>query len=470
MSGRDQTTIVEETGKLSPDDPSLEMVDAPRLNKKGVKLLFLGLGSVVMVGLVFSLSQDPSPGVASGEGPDGQTRFGVQLPGWLRSDREFQPSAGVQATQELDESELADLTTGETTVYRNDRVVYQRTDTEVGPVRSDQTPAASSPAVSTTRPTTTSPPTPVQPRSVSPRPTTTTTTPARTAPAPTAQPSAQEIMEEQARSARMFYQVQTGPSSSPAVGSATTDTERLIAASLQAQGETDYEAQNQQEQKAQWLASRQVDFSGYVRATPVYPVAPGQELKAGTVIPITMITGINSDLPGDIVAQVIQDVYDSVSGQRLLVPRGSRAIGSYDSSVAFGQDRVLIAWDRIIRPDGVSVALQGMQGVDRRGQSGMADLVDFHIDDIAASVAVSSTFTLGSGALIAWLSSNESLSAIGELLGNDSDAAGEIVEEYATRVLNRQPTIVVRPGVRGSIFVSRDLVLPAYEDWRGGFR
>jgi type IV secretory pathway VirB10-like protein len=134
---------------------------------------------------------------------------------------------------------------------------------------------------------------------------------------------------------------------------------------------------NMQERKNDFLVKAGLGGSEYLQKAVTMPRSP-YELKAGTVIPTVLITGINSDLPGQIVGQVRENVYDTVSGNYLLVPQGSRVIAAYDSMVAWGQERVLVCWNRIIRPDGSSIVLDCMPGVDLGGYAGFADEVDNH--------------------------------------------------------------------------------------------
>lgn len=290
-----------------------------------------------------------------------------------------------------------------------------------------------------------------------------------------------EQQEEQARRAGLFFNTTGGGGAGggqpPPASGEQQDAQEAIAEQIaqmesrnQAQFETDYEKQNQQRQKEDWLEGRQTSYSNYIEDPATYPISATREVKAGTVIPITMLTAINSDLPGEISAQIVANVYDTVSGQNLLIPAGSKLVGSYDSSIAFGQDRVLLAWQRIIRPDGVSLELQGMQGVDQAGRAGVTGEVDRHIDEIAGAVGVATTFDLVSNSLTAWIASNEMFSALGQRLETDDkeELAERVAQEYVDKVLNQQPTIRVAPGTRASLFINKDLVIPLYDDWRGG--
>jgi type IV secretory pathway VirB10-like protein len=199
-----------------------------------------------------------------------------------------------------------------------------------------------------------------------------------------------------------------------------------------------------------------------IRVPPLVPT----ELKAGAVIPAVMIGGINSDLPGQIVAQVRQDVFDTASGRTKLIPQGSRLVGRYDSQVAFGQSRVLVVWDRVIFPDGSSLSLAGMPGTDGAGYAGFGDKVNNHtVRTFGAAVLVS----LVSAA--AQLSQPDTRSSTGNSLtaSNQEIAAaalGQQINQFGMSVaqkhLNVQPTLIIRPGYRFAVMVTRDLPLSGY--------
>ena len=185
------------------------------------------------------------------------------------------------------------------------------------------------------------------------------------------------------------------------------------------------------------------------------------ELKRGSVIPATLITGINSDLPGRITAQVSQNVYDSATGHFLLVPQGTKLFGRYDSKVSFGQSRVLVVWTDIIFPNGSTLQIGGMAGTDSEGYSGFRDKVDNHY-----------LRTFGSAALVALIGTGIDM-AVPEsstLATQDtaSDAArrnfaetfGRVAEQTISKNLNVQPTINIRPGYRFNVIVDQDVIFP----------
>lgn len=186
------------------------------------------------------------------------------------------------------------------------------------------------------------------------------------------------------------------------------------------------------------------------------PQSPWQ-IMAGTVIPATLITAINSDLPGQIVGQVTEPVYDTVTGHTILIPQGSRIVGRYDSVVAYGQSRALVVWNRIIMPNGSSIRIENLPGVDGRGNAGLKDRVDNHSLRVFSAAALSSLISIG-----AELSDDDDDQIARALRDATQDGASRVGEEIVRRGLNVQPTITVRPGWRFRILVHKDIVLQPY--------
>lgn len=180
-------------------------------------------------------------------------------------------------------------------------------------------------------------------------------------------------------------------------------------------------------------------------------------VQAGTVIAAALITAIRSDLPGQVIAQVTEHVYDSPTGAHLLIPQGSRLIGQYDSQVAFGQRRVLLVWNRIVMPDGTSIVLERLQGTDAQGFSGLEDEVDHHWGQLFRAAALSTL--LGVGTQLAIDDESEIARAIRE---SAQDSASDIGQQIVRRQLNIQPTLTIRPGFPVRILVQRDLVMQPY--------
>jgi type IV secretory pathway VirB10-like protein len=187
------------------------------------------------------------------------------------------------------------------------------------------------------------------------------------------------------------------------------------------------------------------------------PASPYQ-LMAGTVIAASLISGLNSDLPGFVIAQVTENIFDTVSGRFLLIPQGSRLIGKYDNVIAFGQERALVVWQRIIRPDGSSVVIDNLAATDTGGYAGLADEVDLHTWKLLKGVALATV--LGVGSELAFGSSDSDLVRALQLsTQSTTNRAGQRLIE---RNLNVQPTITVRPGWPLRVIVHKDIVLRPY--------
>lgn len=185
------------------------------------------------------------------------------------------------------------------------------------------------------------------------------------------------------------------------------------------------------------------------------PASPYQ-LMAGTVIAASLVTGLNSDLPGTVIAQVTEHTYDTVTGQHLLIPQGTRLIGRYDSNVSFGQNRALVIWQRIVRPDGTSIIIDNLPGTDPAGYAGVPDKVDFHTRQLVKSIGLATL--LGVGTELSF-GSNESelVQALRESIQENTNRAGQRIVE---RTLDIQPTITVRPGWPIRVIVNKDIILP----------
>ena len=183
------------------------------------------------------------------------------------------------------------------------------------------------------------------------------------------------------------------------------------------------------------------------------PASPNIVL-AGSIIPAALITGIRSDLPGQITAQVTQNVYDSPTGRILLIPQGARLIGEYDSEIAAGQTRVLLAWDRLILPDGRSIVLERQPGADAAGFAGLQDRVDQHWGNLLKAAAISTLLGVG-----AELGADEDDDLTRALRRGSQDTINQTGQQIVRRQLNVQPTLTVRPGHPLRVVITRDLVL-----------
>ena len=182
------------------------------------------------------------------------------------------------------------------------------------------------------------------------------------------------------------------------------------------------------------------------------------QLMAGTIISASLISGLNSDLPGFVIAAVTENVFDTVSGRTLLIPQGSRLVGRYDNVVAFGQQRALVVWQRIIMPDGSSIVIDNLPAADTSGYAGLADQVDLHTWTLLKGIALATV--LGVGSQLALGSSNSDLvTALQQSIQSTTNRAGQRLVE---RNLNVQPTMTVRPGWPLRVIVHKDLVLRPY--------
>ncbi len=185
-------------------------------------------------------------------------------------------------------------------------------------------------------------------------------------------------------------------------------------------------------------------------------------VMAGTIIPAALLTGLNSDLPGQVIATVTASVFDTVTGSSLLIPQGSRLLGTYDSEVGFGEERALVVWTRLILPNGDSIILDRMPATDGAGFAGVADEVDRHWGRLAAGAVLSSL--LGIGAELAAPNTSGSGDRV-IIAGRDSlqESVNEVGQALTRRNLDVKPTITVRPGYPLRVLVSRDLALAPYD-------
>ncbi|WP_398494399.1 TrbI/VirB10 family protein [Variovorax sp.] len=222
-------------------------------------------------------------------------------------------------------------------------------------------------------------------------------------------------------------------------------------------------AQNLQGRKEVFLGAG--NESGTRNAQALQAPASPYQVMAGTVIPAALLTGLNSDLPGQVIASVTQAVYDTATGRHLLIPQGSRLIGRYDSQVAFGQRRVLLVWTRLVLPDTSSIALDKLPGIDAAGYAGIEDGVNWHWGRILAGVGLSTL--LGMGAELAAPDNgfgDDGSSGRIVIAGRDGlqDTVNELGKELTRRNLSVQPALTVRPGFAVNVMVNKDLVLRPY--------
>jgi type IV secretion system protein TrbI len=182
-------------------------------------------------------------------------------------------------------------------------------------------------------------------------------------------------------------------------------------------------------------------------------------LQAGAVIPAALITGLRSDLPGQVTAQVTEDVYDSPTGKILLIPQGARLVGQYDAQIAFGQTRALLVWNRLIMPNGRSIVLERQPGADTQGYAGLEDEVDNHWGTLFKAAILSTLLSVGSEA---GMSGNNNGSLAEAIQQGMSQSVNQTGQQVVSRSLNVQPTITIRPGFPVRVMVTHDLVLEPY--------
>jgi type IV secretion system protein VirB10 len=268
---------------------------------------------------------------------------------------------------------------------------------------------------------------------------------------------------QQAREGSVFFQLtQHGGGVVPVSASAGPPASAVAAAPNEAGADAGHlnidldRDQNDQQHKADFVsqaAARSI-YNDHALQTPASPY----EVLAGTVIAASLLTGLDSDLPGMVTAQVTEDVHDSVTGRILLIPQGSRLIGAYDSVVAFGQSRALLVWQRIVMPDGSSIQIDNLPASDAAGYAGLEDQVDYHTWTLLKGIAMSTL--LGVGTQVTFGSGQSNLvQAIQQSTQESTNQAGQRIVE---KDINIQPTITIRPGFPLRVIAHKDLILRPY--------
>ncbi len=260
---------------------------------------------------------------------------------------------------------------------------------------------------------------------------------------------------EAARTSRVFFQTQARTVAALTAPGGTATAANLTGFGLPAQFNTRTAQERAQERQLAFLnaaADRRT-----VAADRVMPPASPYVLQAGSVISAALITGIRSDLPGQITAQVTENIYDSPTGRILLVPQGTRIIGQYDNAVQFGQRRVLLVWNRLIFPNGRSIVLERQPGADAAGYAGLEDGVDYHWWDLAKAAGLSTLLSVG-----AELAIDDDDRLLRAIRNGGQDTINDAGQEIIRRQLNVPPTLTIRPGFPVRVIVTRDLVLEPY--------
>lgn len=252
----------------------------------------------------------------------------------------------------------------------------------------------------------------------------------------------------------------SGDNVTSAEGALTSPVTDLYSAALEA-GLGGQNADPNGQHKKETFFNSDLTELGYLPNRAVGQQSPF-ELKRGSVIPATLITGINSDLPGRIVAQVSQSIYDSATGYHLLIPQGTRLTGRYDSKVSFGQSRVLVVWTDIIFPNGSTLQIGGMAGTDAEGYGGFSDRVDNHYLKTFGSAVLLAL--IGTGMDMA-IPENSTLSnqttASDAARRNFGETFGRMAERTISKNLDVQPTLEIRPGYQFNVLVDQDMLFPS---------
>jgi len=277
--------------------------------------------------------------------------------------------------------------------------------------------------------------------------------------------SQNDLQIQQARTSGLFFAGGAPDITKEQVStaSATSTSSNENNESMAFNSQSAYDKQNMQLQKMQFLKASNTKEDIYNPHQLQKPISP-YEVQAGTILSATLITGMNTSLPGDVVAQIRSDVYDTVSGQYLLIPKGSKLLGQYDSQVAYGQERILLVFNRIIRPDGSSIVLNKFTATDLQGGAGLPGNVDNHWSRIIGAATISTLLSFGAGATTDNMSNNNTYyrsakqSAVLGAAGNISDVGQNI----ADRAINVQPTITLPPGYQFDVVVKKDMVLAPF--------
>lgn len=209
--------------------------------------------------------------------------------------------------------------------------------------------------------------------------------------------------------------------------------------------------------KAEAFLKKQKD-SGYLENIKKKSLS-AYEIKAGWNIPAILITGVNSELPGQILAQISQNVYDTATGRYLLIPQGTKAIGSYSSNIIYGQSRLLVAWHKLIFPNGDTLDIENMQGVSQDGYTGFKDQVNNHYLRIFGSALLLSAITAGISLADTSNDMAQRETPADKAIAQAIEQMGNVASEMIRKNMNISPTLEIRPGYKFNIFVTKDMIL-----------
>jgi type IV secretion system protein TrbI len=267
---------------------------------------------------------------------------------------------------------------------------------------------------------------------------------------------------QQARGASIFFQLsakraetQTVPSSAQATAAAPQAPAEVRGENLALDPGRDPSGQGRKLAFLQTRAETDV-----INRRALQAPLSADSVLAGTVIAASLVTGISSDVPGFVIAQVTENVFDTVTGKRLLIPQGTKLIGKYDSAISFGQRRALVVWNRMILPDGSSIVIENLPATDAGGYAGLEDEVDFHSWQLVRGAALSTLLSVGAQVGATDAADDDALGAARESVQQN---AARIGQDLTDRNLNIQPTITIRPGWPLRVIVHKDLVLKGYK-------
>lgn len=254
-----------------------------------------------------------------------------------------------------------------------------------------------------------------------------------------------EQEREAARTSQLFNATETGAASVPALAAPVLGPTPALPAPVS--------APSQPAARGEAFLARDVDRQTLSRERLRAPLSP-YVLQAGSIIPAALLTALRSDLPGQMTAQVTGPVYDSPTGRLLLIPQGSRLIGQYDAEVGYGQERVLLVWNRLILPDGRSVVLERQPGADAQGYVGLQDRVENHWGRLIRAGLISTLLGVG-----AKLGSNNDSDIARAIRDGVQESVGDAGQEIVRRQLEIRPTLTIRAGYPVRVIVTRDLIL-----------
>ena len=256
---------------------------------------------------------------------------------------------------------------------------------------------------------------------------------------------------EAARTSKVFASTNVRPSSATASAETTSN---AMSSSDEAH------AQNGQDRKLAFV-NASIDRRTTSPDRVTKPASP-YVVQAGSVVPAALITGLRSDLPGQITAQVTENIFDSPSGRFLLIPQGARLIGVYDSQIAFGQSRALLVWTRLIMPNGRSIILERQPAADTGGYAGLQDEVDHHWGALFKAGLLSTLLSVGAELGSGAGNGNGDSAVLQALRRGAGDSLNQTGQQIVRRSLNMQPTLTIRPGLPVRVIVNRDLILEPY--------